>query len=406
MASGEKLRIVHCVRAPIGGIYRHIADLASEQARAGHHVGLICDSNTIGRFETQQIDRLRPFLELGIETLPMEREIHISDFKAGATVFGMARAMGADVLHGHGSKGGAFVRIVGTLLRLAGQKPLRIYCPHGGSLHYDARSAKGRILFGLERFFEFLTDRLIFVSAYERDEYSAKVGVPRVPAEVVYNGLAKTEFEPVVAAPVQRDFLYIGMLRAIKGPDVFIRAMKALRDDGTAVTAHMVGDGPEREDYKHLTAEMGLSDIIRFHDQMPARDAFSQARTIVVPSRGESMPYIVLEAVAAQMPIVATRVGGIPEIFMDDSERLVPPDDVDALADAMRRALEAPEAMREEARVRANQLSGRFSVAIMAESVERIYRDALTPGRQSDRQRHRQSASSKAVRSLPREHAS
>ncbi|MEM8812087.1 MAG: glycosyltransferase [Pseudomonadota bacterium] len=379
MAHGDRLRIVHCVRAPIGGIFRHIADLAREQAKAGHAVGLICDSLTIGPFEAEKIDQLRPYLELGAQSLPMRREIRISDLGASLSVFRRIRSLKPDVLHAHGSKGGAYVRVMGTALRLFGQRPLRFYCPHGGSLHYEADTRKGRIIFGLEHFLERLTDGLIFVSAYERDQYALKVGTPTVPSKVVYNGLAPAEFKPVEPGPTRRDFLFIGMLRDIKGPDVFIRAMKLLNEGGAPATAHIVGDGPDSEAYQALVQEVGLGERISFHASMPARNAFAMADNIVVPSRGESMPYIVLEAIAAEMPIIATDVGGIPEIFASETDRLIEPGDPQALARAMAGHLADPETYRANARERAARIADTFSLAHMAEAIEDAYRSIRPP---------------------------
>ena len=381
MNNRDRLRIVHCVRAPIGGIFRHIADLAAEQARAGHAVGLICDSLTGGPFDDKLIDRLRPHLDLGVERIPMRREIRISDLASSISAFNLFKGLRPDVLHGHGSKGGAYVRLMGTALRLFGNKPVRIYCPHGGSLHYDAATVKGRVIFAAERFLEKFTDELIFVSAYERNQYRAKVGQPRIPENVVYNGLTPAEFEPVTPSADRRDFLYIGMLRDIKGPDVFIRALAALRDRGIEATAHIVGDGPDRDAYHALVGVLGLNRQIAFHDPMPARAAFACARSVVVPSRGESMPYIVLEAIAAEMPIIATSVGGIPEIFGREADMLLPPDDVHALADAMQAHLAEPDTHQDKAAKRAGRISGQFSVATMAHSIERIYRSARVAGR-------------------------
>jgi glycosyltransferase involved in cell wall biosynthesis len=84
-----------------------------------------------------------------------------------------------------------------------------------------------------------------------------------------------------------------------------------------------------------MVRDLGLSATVRFHRPMPARQAFALALAVVVPSRAESMPYIVLEAIGAGMPLVATRVGGIPEIFGPASDRLVPPGDAPALAAAL-----------------------------------------------------------------------
>src|SRR5688500_20383611 len=78
----EKLSIVHVVRSPVGGIFRHIADLASAQNEAGHAVGVICDSLTGGAFEDEWIAAVAPKLELGISRLPMPRSIGPADLAA------------------------------------------------------------------------------------------------------------------------------------------------------------------------------------------------------------------------------------------------------------------------------------------------------------------------------------
>jgi glycosyltransferase involved in cell wall biosynthesis len=97
-----------------------------------------------------------------------------------------------------------------------------------------------------------------------------------------------------------------------------------------------------------------------------------------VPSRAESLPYIVLEATGARIPMVATNVGGIPEIFGPYRDRLIPPDDPDALADALHRTLSAPtDALRTEADELAAFVATRFSLSGMADGVIAAYREAL-----------------------------
>jgi glycosyltransferase involved in cell wall biosynthesis len=111
---------------------------------------------------------------------------------------------------------------------------------------------------------------------------------------------------------------------------------------------------------------------------MPARDAFRLARTVVVPSRAESMPYVVLEAIAAGRPLIATRVGGIPEIIGPQSGRLVAPGEAGELANAMAAALAAPEAAQAAADRLKAQIRTSFTVASMASAVERAYSAART----------------------------
>ena len=118
------------------------------------------------------------------------------------------------------------------------------------------------------------------------------------------------------------------MMRDLKGPDLFIDALARAEtaDRARSSAPSMVGDGDDLPKYKAQVAALGLADRVVFHPPMPARQAFALARIIVVPSRAEAMPYIVLEALAAGMPMIASAVGGIPEIFGPDSPALVRPD--------------------------------------------------------------------------------
>ncbi len=101
------------------------------------------------------------------------------------------------------------------------------------------------------------------------------------------------------------------------------------------MSATIAGEGPREAELKALARAVGVADQVRFVGYRPAREAFAMGRMLVIPSRAESLPYVVLEAAAAGVPIIATRVGGIPEIFGPQSEHLIPPDDVGALAGAI-----------------------------------------------------------------------
>src|SRR5690606_26892929 len=103
-------------------------------------------------------------------------------------------------------------------------------------------------------------------------------------------------------------------------PDLFIDAFaRTERALGRPLSALIVGDGPDRDRYETMIVERGLMRRIRMLPAMPAREAFPMARTVVVPSRAEAMPYIVIEALAARKPVIASRVGGIPEILGTES---------------------------------------------------------------------------------------
>jgi glycosyltransferase involved in cell wall biosynthesis len=122
---------------------------------------------------------------------------------------------------------------------------------------------------------------------------------------------------------------------------------------------------------------LGLSDAVRFTGALPARTAFALGRLMVVPSRAESLPYVALEAAAAGVPLVATRVGGIPEILGPDAERLVPPGDAAALATALTASLADPAAAQATAaRLRA-RVQAYFSADVMTDTVLAAYAEAM-----------------------------
>lgn len=309
------MRIVHCFRAPVGGVFRHVRDLAEAQAADGHAVGFVCDSTTGGDYEAKLFADVEPRLALGITRIPMQRQIGLGDLGAALRTYRVLKALGPDILHGHGAKGGLYARLFGTALHR--DKPVgRFYSPHGGSLHFDERSFKGKSYFATERMLERITDGLFFVCEYEREAYIRKVGPIRTASRIAYNGLRPDEFIPVKPIASARDLLFIGTLRQLKGPDIFLEAIAlAQHSTGRKLTAVVVGDGEAESGCKDLAARLGLTDQIEFRPAMPARSAFALAHTLVVPSRAESFPYIVLEALAAQMPVIATNVGGIPEIM-------------------------------------------------------------------------------------------
>lgn len=387
MAAHTSLRILHCFRSPVGGIFRHVRDLAEEHAKAGHQVGILCDSNTGGAYEDALFESIMPHLALGLTRLPMRRSLGISDIATAVKTFREVKNLRPDVLHGHGAKGGAYVRLVGSQLRVSQSRVARFYSPHGGSLHFDPKTLRGQAYFAIERFLERWTDRLIFVSDFERRTYEEKVGKPRAEWRLIHNGLRAHEFEPVRNVADAVDFLYIGMMRDLKGPDVFVEAMRRAEQlAGKPLHGVMVGDGEDKPRYQARLDALGMGDRVTMRDAMPARDAFALAHTVVVPSRAESMPYIVLEAVAAGKPVISSRVGGIPEILGPDFAGFVPPGDVEALAGAMAHAVSQPDWLA-AAMPDMDRFRDHFSAKTMAERMAAIYHECQFGASHQSKQR-------------------
>jgi glycosyltransferase involved in cell wall biosynthesis len=378
MTTGEPLRILHCFRSPIGGIFRHVRDLVEEHRAAGHEVGILCDSSTGGEYEDRLFESIKPQLSLGLTRLPMQRGISPTDVAALLKSYRHIKSLRPDVLHGHGAKGGAMVRMIGSVLRVNRYCVARVYSPHGGSLHFQRGTLAGQVVLRLERLQERFGDAIVFVCDYERRTYEAKVGKPQIPARVVYNGINETEFDPVAATPDAANFLYIGMLRDLKGPDVFIEAFRRVETQvGRPLTALVVGDGPDEARYRTMIAGLGLASRIRMMPAMPARKAFGLAKVVVVPSRAEAMPYIVLEALAAGKPLIASRVGGIPEVLGETSEALTIPGDVGDLARVMTDAASQGD-WQQRIMPRSEALKSVFSAPVMAREMLDVYRNVLS----------------------------
>lgn len=371
------MRILHCFRSPVGGIFRHVRDLVEEHRAAGHEVGILCDSSTGGEHEDRLFDTIRPQLSLGLTRIPMRRSIAPSDLAALYRSYKHIRSLRPDILHGHGAKGGVLARLIGSALRVNRYCVARLYSPHGGSLHFDRSSLSGKVVLQLERFQERFGDALVFVCDYERRTYEEKVGKPLKTARVIYNGIGEAEFEPVPAVISAVDFLYIGMLRDLKGPDVFIDAFaRTERAVGRPLSALMVGDGPDRERYEAMISERGLGRRLTMMPAMPARKAFALTNFVVVPSRAEAMPYIVLEALAAGKPVIASRVGGIPEVLGVKSAALAVPGDATSLSDVMTQALQTPE-WHDRVMPKPSDFKAVFSASVMADDMLHLYQDLL-----------------------------
>ncbi len=377
--SRKELSIIHVIRSPVGGVFRHVADLSRVQVAAGHTVGLICDAAASDPLQEERIAALAAALPLGVTRIPMARAISPGDGPAALRVARCIGRLKPDVVHTHGAKGGLYGRLGAALQRRSGARVAAFYAPHGGSLHYDAGSWQGRVYFTVERALERITDGLIHVCAFEQDTYRTKVGAPRCPAHVVRNGLRPEEFEAIEPVADAADFLFIGELRAIKGVDLFIEALSLLEAEGHTPRALIVGPGsPEEQQRFHELANARVhANRVAFHPAMPAREAFAKARAVVMPSRAESLPYIVLEAAAAGVPLIASHVGGIPEVFVGEAERLVPPGDATELADAMRAALTEPKRLQAEAMLRRDRVKQSFSLDAAAGRIEAIYRETL-----------------------------
>jgi glycosyltransferase involved in cell wall biosynthesis len=368
--SGGSLKVLHVLRAPLGGLFRHVVDLAHGQVARGHQVGIIIDELTGNERADATLATLTPSLALGLTRVPMSRHLGWGDVSAWRHVTRRLANTNLDIVHGHGAKGGAYAR-------LTDGRAVRVYTPHGGSLHLTGRSPAGMVYLQLERLLEPRTELFVFESAYAERLFRARVADPSGAARTIHNGVSNMEFAPAELRPRPAELVFIGELRRLKGVDVLIEALGRLAQSGRSVRASIVGEGPDAEAFGALARKHGVVDLVEFMGPLPSRQALGQGRIVIVPSLAESLPYIVLEAAAAGIAVIATAVGGIPEILGPQAFRLIPPGDAIALAEAIASELADPDASRAYALTLRERVRKHFSVDSMVDEIVDAYRETL-----------------------------
>jgi glycosyltransferase involved in cell wall biosynthesis len=365
------LRILQVLRAPVGGLFRHVADLTRQLAARGHAIGIVADELASDALSAGRLKSLEAVAALSIHRMKMPRLIGPGDVTAPSALRSLAKRLEVDILHGHGAKGGLHARLARTGQQVA------IYTPHGGVLHFSPRSPSGLLFGTIERALMGRTDTIVFESHFARGAYEKQIGVPRCPVVVVHNGVTKDEFVPVAPDADAADFVFIGELRELKGIFVLVEALAKL----PSATLEMAGDGSARPELEARISALGLGDRVTLVGAQPARAMFARGRIVVVPSLAESLPYIVLEAAAAGRPVIATRVGGVSEIFGPTAADLIPAGDSGGLARALEAALQHPGLAESAALARLRHVAEHFSVEAMTDGIEAVYDRALTARR-------------------------
>jgi glycosyltransferase involved in cell wall biosynthesis len=368
------LRILQILRAPVGGLFRHVSDLTRELASRGHEIGIVADSLRSDALTEERLGRLRPYAKLGIHSMPMPRTVGPGDLTSPFKIRKLAKELDVQVLHGHGAKGGLNARWA----RIGARHRVALYTPHGGVLNYRVGSPVGLMFRLFEQTIVRHTDAFIFESAFAQQAFFRMIAQPSQPTPVIHNGLAPEEFEPIVPAADAKDFVFIGEFREMKGIRYLIEALAEVRaPGGRPATMVMAGDGPDMASAKAQIARLGLESRITLLGAKPARPTLALGHCEVVPSLAESLPYVILEAASAARPVIATNVGGIAEIFGPTAGSLIPPADTPALRRAMQAFLDNPAAADAEMRQRLDFIRDRFSLRHMTDQIEALYRQVI-----------------------------
>jgi glycosyltransferase involved in cell wall biosynthesis len=287
------------------------------------------------------------------------------------SVFRVARlARRADVIHAHSSKAGLVARLAAVLV---GRSRRCVFTPHGWSF-WAAGGVLGRAARRWERLGARWCGRIVALSDAERRAgLAAGVGASATYA-VVHNGVDLGRFGRP-ATPVPGRILVVGRLSPAKRLDLAIEVLRRVRREHPHAELHVVGDGPERERIERLAAGDGLVEAVHLlgeRENVP--ELLAGAACLLLTSDSESCPLSIIEAMAAGVPAVATRVGGVPELLDHGKQGfVVSPGRADEAAEAVAHVLRdasLARALGEQGRVRAQ---ARFGLDRMARETLAVY---------------------------------
>jgi len=313
------------------GVPHHVLDLLDAVPLDAWAVDVACPRSSL------LWNRLAGRPGITLHELSPQRGPSLGDLRS---LIRLVRLVGrADVSHGHSSKAGFLLRLAAAIRR---RGALCIFTPHGWSF-WVAQGATERVYVALERLAARWCAAIVAVSDAERDAGAReRIGRPS-QYRVIPNGvdLAKFGAEP---SPMPGRIVIVGRLARPKRPDLVVRALGRVLESHAEAELHVVGDGPLRPELELLVGELGLGESVRL---LGAREdverVLRDAACVVLASDWEACPFSVIEAMAAAVPVVATAVGGVPELVEHQGTGLlVPPGNDAALAAALVELLDDP----------------------------------------------------------------
>jgi glycosyltransferase involved in cell wall biosynthesis len=359
-------RLLLAAHPPDGGVARHVVSLVEALPRDRFAVDVACprDSLTWTRLEGVAGVTLHAIR-------PHRRRPTPADASSWLTLLRLVGA--ADVIHVHSAKAGFLGRLAAAA---RGRRRSCIHTPHGWSF-WAASGAEGRFYLGLERRAAHWCRTIVALSTDERD-VGLRAGVGRSEQyRVIPNGVDLERFDNA-RAPVPGRILLIGRLAPPKRPDLAVRALHQLDSRVTNAELHFVGDGPLRAETERLAAELGLGDRVRFlgaRDDVP--QLLAQAACLLLVSDYEGCPLVVVEAMAAGVPVVAMDVGGVHDLLEPGRTGLVAArGDPAALAMSLQEVLANPARAAELGAAGRREARSQLSIGLMAGRLTELYEEA------------------------------
>lgn len=349
--------------------------------------GLSLESNMTD-CESQSVEALLENARVkGVKTIAVPslvRRINpVNDLRAMFDLIKIIRQEKPDIIHTHTSKAG----IIGRLAAKISKVSYIVHTPHGHVFYGHFGLFLSRLFMQIERLFSPLTDRLIALTNGETKDYAELNVYPREKIAKIHSGVDIEKFGKIGNCAVAKKRClgldqkgavvgFIGWLLPVKGPMHLLRAMRYVWQDYGDTNLVFVGKGDQDVDLRAEALNINQKGKVRFlgwrHDIEEIMQVFD---IFVLPSLNEGMGRVLVEAMAAGKPVIASNVGGIPDLVKHDHNGLlVPPGDEKALADAINKLLDNPEKSKRMGQL-GQQICGQFSLEAMAAKLDHLYQE-------------------------------
>jgi len=365
------LSILHVVvPTDVGGMQRVIEGLAAGHRRRGHRVALAAVAMPAHAAEPPLLPALR---SAGVDVRPVETPGRRYG-RERAAIADLCRTLRVDVVHSHGYRPDV---VDAPAARRSGAATVTTV--HG----FTGGGWKNRLYESLQLRAFRRFDAVVAVSRPLEARLS-RAGVPAGRLHLVPNAWAgpadfaeRAAARAVLGAPADGPVVgWVGRLTPEKGADVLLRALPLLARP--AVAAVVVGEGPEQHALRELAARLGVADRVVWTGGVPRAGRFMRAFDVfVLSSRTEGTPIVLFEAMAAGVPVVATAVGGVPDVVGEGEAALVPPENPGALAAAVHSSLADPARSTRWAAAACRRLAAEFALEPWLDRYEMVYRQVL-----------------------------
>ncbi len=371
------MRILYVITASeYGGPSRHVVRLMHHWKKHGHQVGLVSSPEPRLMREAQKVAAC-----IFPNSHFVRRVQFTKDLQSLGPVFHAFKAFKPDLVSAHSTKAGFASRFCSAIL---GVRPV-IFTAHGWSFTEGKNTLAKYVLALAERWGAKFTAKIICVSQYDR-ELALKFKVaPADQLVMIHNGVDPRPFSTAMSSAVDKKFrkdsapviTTVGRLVPQKDPLTLLRACLLLKPDFRVL---IVGDGALRTQVKQFVNDnrklYGSVSLLGESENIP--EILTASDIFVLSSRWEGLPRAVIEAMIAGLPVVASQVGGVPELVEDGvTGFLVPPGDCQSLAQAIQKLLVGPELRRRMGQAGQEKALCQFSLDRMLAETQKVYEEVL-----------------------------